>query len=107
MQLKSDRYRKARGGHSRLQEIACAKCGAHVCTYQKDGPGILKRLYLDRIHEPEKLVRLQRLSWKDVPSLRCAKCKELLGVPMNYKKENRPAFRLFVGAVCKHVTKSG
>lgn len=95
--LKNDKYRKARGGHSRLLDVSCAKCNTHIFYYQKDGPGILKRAYLDRI---------VGLNVKGKTNLICPKCKELLGVPIIYKKENRPALRLFVGAVSKKITKA-
>ena len=49
MKFKSDKFKKARGGYSRLFDIRCEKCGNHICYYQKDGPGILKRMYLDRV----------------------------------------------------------
>ena len=65
-------------------------------TYQKDGPGILKRLYLDRITSPsDKLERNKNLS--------CKNCKMILGVKTAYKKENRPVYRLFVGAIKKEI----
>ena len=95
--FKNDKYRKSQGGHSRLLDVRCAKCDAHVFYYQKDGPGILKRTYPDRIVD-------SNVKGKSNPV--CSKCKELLGVPMIYKKENRPAIRLFVGAVSKKITKS-
>lgn len=95
-QLKNDRYRKARGGHSRLLNVSCAKCNNHVFYYQKDGPGILKRAYIDRIIDS---------NMNGQSNLACPKCKELLGVPMVYKKENRPAIRLFEGAVSKKIIK--
>src|SRR3989338_10641409 len=94
--FKSDKYRKARGGHSRLLDVSCAKCNTHLFYYQKDGPGILKRTYLDRIVD----------SKVGKSNLVCPKCKELLGVPIIYKKESRPAIRLFEGAVSKKITKS-
>ena len=93
--LKNDKYRRTRGGHSRLLDLSCSKCGAHLFYYQKDGPGILKRTYLDRI-VGSKIGK---------SNLVCPKCKELLGVPIIYKKENRPAIRLFEGAVSKKITK--
>ena len=92
----NDKYRKARGGHSRLLDVSCTKCNTHLFYYQKDGPGILKRTYLDRIIG-SKIGK---------SSLVCPKCKELLGVSIVYKKENRPAIRLFVGAVSKKITNS-
>ncbi|MEX1063743.1 MAG: hypothetical protein WED06_00190 [Candidatus Paceibacterota bacterium] len=95
--LKTDKYRKARGGHSRLLGLSCAKCGTHLFYYQKDGPGTLKRIYLDRIAGAKigksKLV--------------CPKCRELLGIPTIYKKEGRQAIRLFEGAISKKITKLG
>lgn len=47
--FKKDKYSKSRGGRSRLFDIICPDCKIHVRCYQKDGPGILKRMYLDRI----------------------------------------------------------
>lgn len=93
--LKSDRFKKARGGASRLLEISCTACGAKVCHYQKDGPGSLKRMYADRIVSPTKPVGGKGLD--------CPGCKASLGVSMIYKKEDRPAYRLFVGAVAKKI----
>jgi len=93
--LKNDKYRRARGGHSRILALNCAKCGAHLIYYQKDGPGILKRIYVDRV-VGSKLSK---------SNLVCPECKELLGVPMTYRKENRQAIRLFEGAVSKKITK--
>jgi hypothetical protein len=104
--FKSDKYRKSRGGHSRWLSLSCEKCGSHVLTYQKDGPGILKRLYLDRIVEPSSLVGLQKHAIKSVGNLVCKKCKILLGAPYLYEKEKRPAFRLFVGALNKKIVKA-
>lgn len=95
--LKNDKYKKARGGRSRLLLIACQKCGGAVCTYQKDGPGNLRRMYIDRMSEPN--VSLAR---KD---LTCAK-GHLVGVKIIYEKEKRPAFRLFVDSVTKKITKA-
>ena len=65
--------------------------------YQKDGPGILKRLYFDRIVSPADLLGKKNLE--------CKKCQALLGIRMIYQKENRPASRLFVGAIEKKIIK--
>lgn len=92
--FKNDKYKKARGGKSRLLALACEKCGKHLCFYQKDGPGILKRLYLDRISGFDSKAK----------NLICPNCHELLGVAVIFKKENRPAYRLFAGAVVKKIT---
>src|SRR2546430_17054437 len=51
MDWKNDTYRKARGGYARLFAVSCATCGTHLFYYQKDGPGIVKRLYVDRIYQ--------------------------------------------------------
>ena len=94
--FKNDKYKKARGGYSRLLNICCEKCTNHICFYQKDGPGILKRMYLDRI---------SGVSLNSKTNLTCTNCKELLGVPIIYKKEKRHAYRLFVGSVTKKISK--
>jgi hypothetical protein len=104
IKLKNDKYKKARGGYSRLLEISCEKCKTKICLYQKDGPGILKRMYLDRISDSKKYSGLEYISIKKIPSLECISCKQILGVPILYKKEDRHAYRLFVGAVHKRIT---
>jgi hypothetical protein len=95
--FKNDKYKKTRGGYSRLLSISCQKCGEYICKYQKDGPGNLRRMYHDRIIDP--VVSIQR---KD---LSCTQ-NHLLGVKIIYDKENRPAFRLFVDFVRKQIIKS-
>lgn len=95
--LKSDKFKKARGGPTRLLEICCVKCGTRVCLYQKDGIGLLKRMYLDRMIDPVSPI--------DTKTLACAKCGAHLGNAMIYEKENRPAFRLELGAIMKKSVK--
>lgn len=89
LKFKSDRFRKSRGGHTRWLLLACAKCKETLFVYQKDGPGILKRLYLDRIAGQGKT--------------NCGKCKTVIGIRTMYKKENRPVIRLFAGAIEKRI----
>ncbi len=101
--LKNDIYKKSRGGYSRLLEISCEKCKTVICLYQKDGPGILKRMYLDRISDSKKYTGLENSAIKNIPNLECLICNQILGVPIVYKKEDRPAYRLFVGAVSKKI----
>lgn len=103
--LKSDKYREARVGHSRLFRIYCKPCGAEILTYQKDGPGILERMYLDRIVMPEQLAQLCVLPISKIPNLVCSNCDSWLAAPYVYKKENRKAYKLFVGAVNKKMIK--
>ncbi|MEK7642196.1 MAG: hypothetical protein AAB392_00145 [Patescibacteria group bacterium] len=94
--FKNDKYKKVRGGYSRLLNISCQKCGKHICMYQKDGQGNLRRTYIDRIVESKISTSKKDLS-----------CTEghLLGVKIIYDREKRPAFRLFVDAVAKKITK--
>jgi hypothetical protein len=65
LKLKNDVFKKVRGGHSRLLEIICQQCGESICLYQKDGSGSLKRMYIDRIINPQylfpkKIFRVQK-----------------------------------------------
>lgn len=104
IKFKNDEYKKLRGGYSRLLDISCS-CGCYLFYYQKDGPGPLKRMYLDRIIKPEKYSGLETAPINKVPQLVCPDCKELLAVPYIYKKENRPAFKVFVGVITKKIIK--
>lgn len=76
-----------------MLDITCEKCNAHVCYYQKDGPGPLKRMYLDRMNGINTGQK----------KLKCDKCDQDLGIKINYQKENRPAYRLFQNSVSKRV----
>lgn len=76
--LKRDKYVKSRGGYSRLLDIACVNCNQHICFYQKDGPGLLKRMYLDRI------IYLKTES----KIIKCTNCGLTLGNKIVYEKEN-------------------
>ena len=93
--LKKDKYKSTRGGYSRILEITCEHCSAHICYYQKDGPGMLRRMYLDRMidHDHKK------------GDLFCPDCQRLIGVYIIYEKEQRPAYRLFAGSVNKKIAK--
>lgn len=95
--LKNDKYKRTRGGYSRLLSVSCQKCGEHICEYQKDGPGALRRMYVDRIIDPKISISRKDLS--------CSK-NHFIGVKIIYEKENRPAFRLFVDSVIKKIIKS-
>lgn len=95
MHFKTDKFKKVRGGFSRLLDICCEKCNKHICYYQKDGPGILKRMYSDRMYPESKN-----------KTLACPKCNRLLGIRYIYEKERRPAYRLFVGSIKKTIIKS-
>lgn len=103
--LKNDEYRKSRGGYSRLIKLNCRKCNWLIAIYQKDGPGNIRRLYLDRIYWPKNRVNLQMKKLTEIPNLTCQSCKELIGIPFIYKKENRKAFRIFQDALTKRINK--
>jgi len=77
--------------------ISCQKCGSPIFRYQKDGPGTLRRMYVDRISEAEVPVGRKDLT--------CTK-GHLVGVKIIYEKENRPAFRLFVDSVTKKIVRN-
>jgi hypothetical protein len=70
-----------------------------------DLAGVKLLLKLDRIFTPENLANFQKLPINKIPNLTCPKCKSVLALPYIYKKEQRKAYRLFVGAVTKKITK--
>ncbi|HBB76776.1 MAG: hypothetical protein A2186_01255 [Candidatus Levybacteria bacterium RIFOXYA1_FULL_41_10] len=92
--LKNDKFRKSRGGYSRLLEISCSSCNTKLFKYQKDGPGIIKRLYVDRIY--------LEVSGS---TIKCENCKRLVGKLTVYEKENRPAYAIQSGAIKKKIVK--
>ena len=96
-EFKKDKFKKARGQWSRFLNINCRKCKALVAVYQKDGPGNLRRMYIDRIFLPKYI--------NDSKMLKCKSCGEVLGTPYVYEKEGRMAFRLYVDAVTKEIRK--
>ena len=103
-EFKNDEYRKARGSRTRLVNLSCRVCGKNIMVYQKDDyPGRLRRLYFDRIFYPKHLVDLQEKPLTEVTTLRCPKCREDLGTPYVYKKENRKAFKVYQDALVKEV----
>ena len=97
--FKQDQYSKQRGGYSRFLNLYCDHCGEYILLYQKDGPGYLKRLYLDRIIAPENVKKLGRAA-----NLKCVKCKRILGIPSIYEEEKRRIYLLLSFAVIKKVT---
>ncbi len=102
-QAKRDSYSRARGGDSRFLNIVCCACHAHVALYQKDGPGALLRMYVDRIFAPPTLAELKgkALDKKALPNLLCPQCNVLIATPMVYEPENRLAFRMVPGSFGK------
>lgn len=102
---KRDSYAKARGGASKILYIACSQCDEPVMVYQKDGPGRLLRTYSDRIVWPPELVEAQRgmtaENIRSAGSLACSntECGNVVGHPMVYESENRPAYRIVPGSI--------
>jgi len=94
--LKKDVYREKRGHYSRFLNVFCESCGGHLVLYQKDGPGELRRLYLDRICAPS-------ISRSSTGEFVCPKCEKVIGTFYIYQKEKRPAIRLYQGSVVKRV----
>jgi hypothetical protein len=93
IKLVTDAYSTARGGWSRLQSLSCKECGQFICKYQKDGPGPLKRSYLDRIKDVAP-------AFDERGYLHCPSCKLILGFKDVYVKEdNRPVIRWAAEAI--------
>ena len=103
--FKKDKYKKARGTYSRLFDLFCRVCDNKILTYQKDGPGNLRRLYFDRIVSPKNLATLESKLLDAIPTLSCSNCKEDIGTPYIYKKENRKAFKVYQDALVKKIRK--
>jgi len=95
--FKKDKYKEVRGKYSRLLHISCQKCGSFVCFYQKDGPGNLRRMYIDRISTNKVPITTPK-------NFACPQ-GHILGIRIIYEKEERPAFRLFVDSVLKKIVK--
>src|SRR3990167_4837045 len=94
-QIKRGKFKNARGKYSRFLNIYCSHCGEHILLYQKDGPGVLKRLYLDRIFAPEKLSSQQNIPLiEDIPQLFCSRCERLIAIPGIFSKEQRNVYLL-------------
>lgn len=88
-------FTESRGDPSFI-EIKCGKCHFLIFVYQKDGPGPLKRSYLDRVHE--SAVNTSQAA----PILKCPQCERKLGCLDNYEKENRLAIYWFAKSVEAH-----
>ncbi len=85
--IKKDHYQRVRG-KPHILAIHCSKCNELLLIYQKDGPGPLKRCYLDRIAWTSFKGDLKE------QSLKCPNCSQIIAHPMIYKKEKRPAIKM-------------
>jgi len=96
LKIKKDRFLRERGGTTKIVNVSCVKCGKLIFVYQKDGPGSLKRCYLNRIIEPEQFSKLKKdpniKETKDLKNLTCS-CGQIIGSPIRYK-DGRLAFHL-------------
>jgi len=106
--MKKDRYFKERGGTAKIINVSCSNCGKRLFVYQKDGPGWLKRCYLNRIISPQEYSGLQfkkEISGpKDLKNLKCG-CNSVIGSPMAYR-DGRLAFHLIRGKFKRTINKS-
>ena len=96
--FKRDSYARRRGTPKMLS-IFCSACNNYIMSYQKDGPGPLLRCYIDRIHYPEKLEKRQHEAFnkKTAPHLVCDSCNTVIGSPIVYESEDRPAYHMRPG----------
>ena len=88
----------ARRGEPKMLDIHCDDCGDLLIKYQKDGPGRLLRCYLDRIHSQQPLKDRQyaQFNVRTSPNLSCQNqaCRLIIGRPMIYPSETRPAYKM-------------
>ncbi len=93
--IKRDKYLAARGGTAKITRVRCAKCGKKIFLYQKDGPGWLKRCYINRIIS-DSFNSSNEHDESTLKNLTCD-CGELIGTPMQHK-DGRLAFKLVRGS---------
>ena len=102
MKIKKDRYLAERGGTAKFLNIICMNCASKLFTYQKDGPGWLKRCYLNRILDNKILSEINNI--QEMKNLIC-NCGEIIGTPIKHKDE-RLAFRLIRGKFKRTINKT-
>jgi len=101
MPIKKDKYLNARGGTVKFVDVSCTNCGEMFSVYQKDGPGWLKRCYLNRIIE-SSFYGIKKV--EDIKNLTCS-CGNTIGTPMKHK-DGRLAFKLIRGNFVRTLNKS-
>jgi hypothetical protein len=92
LKIKKDRFLRERGGAAKILDISCAKCNKLIFVYQKDGPGWLKRCYLNRIMGSELKISDLDLNTKN---LICS-CGQIIG-SLTKHKDGRLAFSMIRG----------
>ncbi len=105
--FKKDSFMKKRGAPALLL-LTCANCQEYLISYQKDGPGPLLRCYLDRIHHPENIKQRQNEKYDKSTALplKCNSCDTVIGSPIIYEKEDRPAYHLRQGYFSTHIVRN-
>ena len=95
-------YRK-RGGTAQWLLLLCGTCKKEITLYQKDGPGQLLRLYLDRITGSQGERPFKNINYEQIKNLSCLACNSVIATPMIYGKDDRPrtALRLINNGVEK------
>lgn len=105
--MKKDKYFRERGGSAKIINVSCEECGKLIFVYQKDGPGWLKRCYLNRIIEPKEYAEMQKnkdiKDVSDFSNLICS-CGNVIGSPMKHK-DGRLAFHLIRGKFKRSIHK--
>jgi len=91
LEIKRDRYLRARGGWAEFYDIRCSKCSTLITVYQKDGPGGFLRLYFNRFFS----------DIKHGEALKCSTCNNLIGTRFLYS-DGRDAYRLIHGTFSKN-----
>jgi hypothetical protein len=105
MKIKKDKYLRERGGTAKIINVSCDKCGKLIFVYQKDGPGWLKRCYLNRIVSPKEYASLSKKikDPKELKPLIC-QCGFNLGSPIKHK-DGRIAYHLIRGNFKRTINK--
>jgi hypothetical protein len=99
MKIKKDKYLRERGGTAKIINVSCSKCGKLIFVYQKDGPGWLKRCYINRIISPNSYQTLAKnKDLKETSQLKplVCECGFIMGTPIKHK-DGRLAFHLIRG----------
>jgi RNase P subunit RPR2 len=104
-----DKYLRKRGGTAKVVNVSCSNCGKIIFIYQKDGPGWLKRCYLNRILGPEEYSGMHKnpsiKEPKDMKNLICPECGTFIASPMKHK-DGRLAYHLIRKSFKRTLNKS-
>jgi hypothetical protein len=101
--FEKDSSYRSRGGSAQWLLLLCGVCKEPLAFYQKDGPGKLHRLYLDRLADSKNNRPLKSFELDKIQKLNCFVCDSVIGVPMLYEKDvvDRPAVRLVDAGIDK------